>query len=92
MPEAKPEAAWITEDDVYLFGEEKGMLEVIEGREAKPRLYPPYMNGLFEMQGSALNPTSVNNAETLSHLPNILARGADWFRSVGTEESTGTMI
>jgi len=78
--------------DVYLFGEEKGMLEVIEGREAKPRLYPPYMNGLFEAQGSPLNPTSVNNAETLSHLPNILARGADWFRSVGTEQSSGTMI
>ena len=78
--------------DVYLFGEEKGMLEVIEGREPKPRLYPPYMNGLFEVQGSPLNPTSVNNAETLSHLPTILARGADWFRSGGTDQSPGTMI
>ena len=50
------------------------------------------MHGLFEVQGSPLNPTSVNNAETLSHLPNILAKGAEWFRSVGTEQSPGTMI
>jgi NADH-quinone oxidoreductase subunit F len=78
--------------DAYLFGEEKAMLEVIEGNEPKPRLYPPYMRGLFETQGSPLNPTSVNNAETLSHLPNILANGAAWFRSVGTEQSPGTMI
>ena len=78
--------------DAYLFGEEKAMLEVIEGNEPKPRLYPPYMQGLFETQGSPLNPTSVNNAETLSHLPRILANGADWFRSVGTEQSPGTMI
>jgi NADH-quinone oxidoreductase subunit F len=78
--------------DVYLFGEEKAMLEVIEGNDPKPRLYPPYMRGLFETQGSSLHPTSVTNAETLSHIPSILARGADWFRSVGTEQSPGTMI
>jgi NADH-quinone oxidoreductase subunit F len=78
--------------DAYLFGEEKAMLEVIEGNDPKPRLYPPYMRGLFETQGSPLNTTSVNNAETLSHLPKILANGADWFRSAGTEQSPGTMI
>jgi NADH:ubiquinone oxidoreductase subunit F (NADH-binding) len=78
--------------DVYLFGEEKAMLEVIEGNDPKPRLYPPYIRGLFESQNSPLNPTSVNNAETLSHVPRILARGAEWFRSLGTKESPGTMI
>jgi len=78
--------------DAYLFGEEKAMLEVIEGNDPKPRLYPPYIRGLFESQNSPQNPTSVNNAETLSHIPRILARGADWFRSLGTEQSPGTMI
>ena len=68
------------------------MLEVIEGNDPKPRLYPPYIRGLFESQNSPQNPTSVNNAETLSHIPRILARGADWFRSLGTEQSPGTMI
>jgi len=78
--------------DAYLFGEEKAMLEVIEGHDPKPRLYPPYIRGLFESQGSPQNPTSVTNAETLSNLPQILARGAEWFRSVGTERSPGSMI
>jgi NADH-quinone oxidoreductase subunit F len=37
-------------------------------------------------------PTLVNNVETLANVPGILARGADWFRSVGTEESPGTIV
>jgi NADH:ubiquinone oxidoreductase subunit F (NADH-binding) len=38
------------------------------------------------------NPTLVNNVETLSNVPHILAHGADWFRSMGTDESPGTVI
>jgi NADH-quinone oxidoreductase subunit F len=38
------------------------------------------------------NPTLVNNAETLSNVPHILARGADWFRSMGTGQSPGTIV
>jgi NADH-quinone oxidoreductase subunit F len=37
-------------------------------------------------------PTLVNNAETMANVPGILAQGADWFRSVGTEESPGTIV
>jgi NADH-quinone oxidoreductase subunit F len=37
-------------------------------------------------------PTLVNNVETLANVPGILARGADWFRSVGTDESPGTIV
>jgi NADH:ubiquinone oxidoreductase subunit F (NADH-binding) len=93
--------------DEYLFGEEKAMLEVIEGNEPLPRWLPPYLHGLFATapqlgwqaqtaagpaKGNGSNPTLVNNVETLSNVPHILARGADWFRSMGTEESPGTIV
>jgi NADH-quinone oxidoreductase subunit F len=95
--------------DEYLFGEEKAMLEVIEGHEPLPRWLPPYLHGLFatapqlgwqshdsgagstgDRAGS--NPTLVNNVETLSNVPHIVARGADWFRSMGTDGSPGTIV
>ncbi len=92
----------------YLFGEEKALLEVIEGRDPMPRWLPPYLHGLFvaapqlgwdahEFVADALgdeisNPTLVNNAETLAQVTWILANGADEFRTVGTEESPGTIV
>ncbi|MDJ0959587.1 MAG: NADH-ubiquinone oxidoreductase-F iron-sulfur binding region domain-containing protein [Acidimicrobiia bacterium] len=77
--------------DDYLFGEEKGLLEVIEGRDPLPRLYPPYVTGLFS-EGDDANPALVNNVETLSNVPHIVRNGADWFRSFGTEDTPGTMV
>jgi NADH-quinone oxidoreductase subunit F len=92
----------------YLFGEEKAMLEVIEGGDPLPRLLPPYQHGLFATlpqegwdatlaepgrPGAAeSNPTLVNNVETLSNVPHLLARGADWFRSRGTAQSPGNVV
>ncbi len=90
--------------DEYLFGEEKAMLEVIEGKPPLPRWFPPYEHGLFaagpqegwEASARAAtagpNPTLVNNVETLANVPHILARGADWFRSIGTAASPGTVV
>ena len=93
--------------DEYLFGEEKALLEVIEGEDPLPRLFPPYIYGLFTTDpqvgwsaGSTLegpgrsgsNPTLVNNIETLSAVPSIIARGSDWYRSTGTSESPGTIV
>jgi NADH-quinone oxidoreductase subunit F len=77
--------------DEYLFGEEKALLEVIEGNDPLPRIVPPWMEGLFRSPGSP-NPTAVNNAETLANVPLILERGPEWFRSFGTEDSPGTML
>jgi NADH:ubiquinone oxidoreductase subunit F (NADH-binding) len=77
--------------DEYLFGEEKALLEVVEGNDPLPRIFPPYRVGLFAHRGS-LNPTLVNNAETLANVPLILREGADRFRSLGTEGSPGTML
>jgi NADH:ubiquinone oxidoreductase subunit F (NADH-binding) len=93
--------------DEYLFGEEKALLEVIEGEEPLPRLFPPYLYGLFTTspqigwsagrtlpgeRRDAANPTLVNNVETLSTIPAIVANGGDWYRRHGTPESPGTMI
>lgn len=77
--------------DDYLFGEEKALLEVIDGRGAMPRQYPPFIVGVG-YGPTETNPTVVNNAETMSHLPNILRNGAEWFRSMGTEDTPGTVI
>jgi len=90
--------------DEYLFGEEKALLEVIEGRDPLPRSLPPYQHGLFATvsmgweagasggAAGASNPTLVNNVETLAAATHILARGASWYRSMGTVDSPGTVI
>ncbi len=83
--------ALVTGPDSYLFGEEKGLLEVVAGRDPMPTLYPPYVRGLFA-EGVESHPTVVNNVETLSNVPHILRNGPDWFRSIGTEDTPGTMV
>ncbi|MGH2703871.1 MAG: complex I 51 kDa subunit family protein [Actinomycetota bacterium] len=77
--------------DEYLFGEERALLEVIEGREPMPRVMPPYMDGLFTSPGSH-NPVVANNVESIFNVPQIVLNGPEWFRSVGTERSPGTMV
>jgi NADH-quinone oxidoreductase subunit F len=81
----------VTGPDAYLFGEETGMLEVIEGKLPMPRLVRPYEQGL-DATTTVPNPTIVNNVETLTHVTAILANGVAWFRQAGTESSPGTMI
>jgi NADH-quinone oxidoreductase subunit F len=76
--------------DHYLFGEETGLEEVIEGREPLPRVARPYMMGLFAQPPND-NPTLINNVETLANVPHILAEGPDWLRANGTDASPGTM-
>jgi len=77
--------------DLYLFGEETGLEEVIEGRLPLPRIARPFILGLFAQPPND-NPTLVNNVETLANVPHVLAEGADWLRSNGTDASPGTMV
>lgn len=77
--------------DEYLFGEEKALLECIDGHGALPRNMPPFLMGIRHTPTSH-NPTVVNNVESISNLPHILREGADWFLSHGSEDTPGTMI
>jgi NADH-quinone oxidoreductase subunit F len=72
----------------YICGEETALLESMEGKRGQPRLRPPFPPS-FGLYG---RPTVVNNVETLTSVPLIVERGADWYRGFGTEKSTGTKI
>ncbi len=77
--------------DEYLFGEEKALLEVIDGRGAMPRNMPPFLFGV-RCTPTEYNPTIVNNVESLSHVAQILGKGWEVFKSRGSDDTPGTMI
>lgn len=69
----------------YVCGEETALIESLEGFRGEPRNRPP-----FPVVSGFLNrPSIVNNVETLAWVPCIMSKGVDWFKSVGTENSTG---
>ena len=72
----------------YICGEETAMLESLEGKLGQPRLRPPFPPsfGLFG------KPTVVNNVETLTNVPLIIDKGAEWYRQFGTKKSPGTKV
>jgi NADH-quinone oxidoreductase subunit F len=72
----------------YICGEETALLDSLEGKRGNPRLKPPFpaIQGLYD------GPTLINNVETLSNLPHIVNRGAEWFKSFGSEQSPGTKV
>src|SRR6476646_1508652 len=72
----------------YICGEETALLDSLEGKRGNPRLKPP----LPAIEGLYGGPTLINNVETLSNVPHIVANGADWFKSFGTEQSPGTKV
>jgi NADH-quinone oxidoreductase subunit F len=72
----------------YICGEETALLDALEGKRGNPRLKPPFP----AVQGLYGGPTLINNVETLSNVPHIVANGAEWFKSFGTEQSPGTKV
>lgn len=72
----------------YVAGEETAVLRVIEGDVPKPRAKPPYPT----QKGLWGHPTLVNNIETLANVPAIVANGAEWYRSLGTADTPGTIL
>jgi [NiFe] hydrogenase diaphorase moiety large subunit len=72
----------------YICGEESALIESLEGKRGIPRNRPPFP----VTHGFQGQPTVVNNVETFVAAAKIALFGADWFRSVGTSESTGTRL
>ena len=72
----------------FVCGEETALMTSIEGKRGEPRVRPPVpaVKGLFGV------PTVLNNVETYANIPQIILKGADWFRSIGTEKSPGTKV
>ena len=72
----------------YICGEETALLDSLEGRRGHPRLKPPFpaVEGLYS------RPTVVNNVESIASVPSIVAGGADWFKSMGTERSSSVLV
>ncbi len=72
----------------YICGEETGLMESLEGKRGHPRPRPPFPAG-FGFWGQ---PTTVNNVESIFNVPFIVERGADWYRTMGTEKSPGNFL
>ena len=74
--------------DSYVAGEESALMEAIEGKRAMPRYRPPFPAavGLFG------KPSNINNVKTLAYVPEIIAKGGEWFAGIGHDKSTGTVI
>ena len=72
----------------YVAGEETALMESIEGKRAMPRFRPPFpaQSGVWGL------PSNINNIKTLASVPEIVARGGEWFAGIGTERSKGTAI
>ncbi|MFV2145661.1 MULTISPECIES: NADH-quinone oxidoreductase subunit NuoF [Isoptericola] len=69
----------------YICGEETALLDSLEGKRGQPRLKPPFP----AVAGLYARPTVVNNVESIASVPGIVAKGAEWFASMGTEKSQG---
>ncbi len=72
----------------FVCGEETALMASIEGMRGEPRPKPPFPanKGLFG------KPTNINNVETFANIPQIILNGADWFKGIGTEKSSGTKV
>ena len=72
----------------YVSGEETALMEAVEGKRAMPRYRPPFP-AAYGVWGK---PSNINNIKTLAYVPEIIARGGEWFANIGTERSHGTAI
>lgn len=72
----------------FVCGEETALIASIEGKRGMPKPRPPYP----AISGVWGKPTVINNVKTLASVPVILSRGAEWYSSIGTEKSKGTVV
>ena len=72
----------------YICGEETALLESLEGKRGQPRVRPPFPPAV----GLYGKPTIINNVETFTNVPMIMANGADWYKTFGTVDSAGVKV
>ncbi len=72
----------------YVCGEETSLINSMEGKRGYPRFKPPFPGGA----GFNNLPSNVNNVETLMSVPMIIEKGADWYKSVGPANCSGTKL
>lgn len=72
----------------FVCGEETALIHSIEGERGEPTTKPPFP----AQSGVWGKPTCVNNVETLANIPPIITKGAEWFKGIGTERSSGTKV
>ncbi len=72
----------------FVCGEETALIHSVEGSRGEPTKKPPYPS----VCGYKNKPTCVNNVETYANIPPIILNGAEWFSSIGTENSKGTKV
>lgn len=72
----------------YICGEESSLMNSLEGKRGYPRVKPPFpaQNGLWGC------PTTINNVETITNVPQIIEKGWEWFSKIGHPKHPGTLL
>ncbi|HUW26482.1 MAG TPA: NAD(P)H-dependent oxidoreductase subunit E [Gallionella sp.] len=72
----------------YICGEESALIESLEGKRGVPRNRPPFP----VTHGYKQQPTALDNVETFCSAALAIQMGADNYRAIGTEKSTGSKL
>lgn len=72
----------------FVCGEETALIHSMEGERGEPTSKPPFP----AESGYWGKPTNVNNVETFANIPEIILNGGEWFKTIGTEKSSGTKV
>ncbi len=70
----------------FVCGEETALIASIEGERGFPRVRPP----LTVVKGLFGKPTVPNNVETYANVADIINKGSEWFKNIGSEGTSGT--
>ena len=72
----------------FICGESSALMASLEGKVGRPR--PKYIRSVEK--GFRDSPSNLNNVETYANIPDIITNGGEWYRSFGTERSSGTKV
>jgi NADH-quinone oxidoreductase subunit F len=72
----------------YICGEETALLDSLEGKRGQPRPRPPFP----PVAGLYMEPTLVNNVQTLASVPAIVELGVERYKELGVESAPGTVV